>query len=163
MRTALSASRGDLAPDAVPIDGEFAVLSGSANPELARAIAHELHVSPAAAAADRFPDGETSVQLLQPVRGKTVFIIQPTAPPVRTLIEAGARAPLFIATTHALLLTGSKAKLTTGAIAKVFVTDTVKPAEPAWPDLHVVSVARLLADAIRRVTSHGSMTDSYEP
>src|SRR5207253_9905063 len=41
-----------------------------------------------ASTADHFPDGETSVNLLQPVRGKTIFIVQPTAPPVNDhLIE----------------------------------------------------------------------------
>lgn len=31
---------------------------------------------------DRFPDGEVAVQLLEPVRRKEVFLVQPTAPPV---------------------------------------------------------------------------------
>jgi ribose-phosphate pyrophosphokinase len=321
MPTEINASPRATLPVTVPIDGEFAILSGTANPELAYAIARELQVPLAAATADRFPDGETSVRLLQSVRGKTVFIVQPTAPPVndhlfellafadacrrasaahvcavipyfgysrsdkrhgrrepiaasmvarliqtmgighiitmdlhasqiegffqipvdsltavpvlceaiklhlpadtivvspdtgrlrmateyaahlrtaavvlhkvresgnqthvlrvvgdvrdrvclviddmistggtladsvRALIDAGARAPLFIAATHALLLPGSNAKLTAHGFARLFVTDTVKPAEPVWPDLHMVSVARLLADAIRRVMS----------
>jgi ribose-phosphate pyrophosphokinase len=81
---------------------------------------------------------------------------------VRTLIDVGARAPVSIAATHALLLRGAKAKLATPAVAKVFVTDTVKSAEPAWPDLHVVSVARLLADAIRRVVTDDSIGDPIQ-
>ena len=54
------------------------MISGTANPDLAHAVADELHASPAVAIAAHFPDGETSVELLEPVRGKTVFIIQPT-------------------------------------------------------------------------------------
>jgi phosphoribosylpyrophosphate synthetase len=53
-------------------------------------------------------------------------------------------------------------KLTTSVIAKVFVTDTVQPAEQPWPTLHVVAVAPLLADAIRRIISDGSRTQSLE-
>ena len=308
--------------------GEFALVSGTANPDLASAVAHELHVAPAAATATHFPDGETSVGLLEPVRGKTVFIIQSTGPPVndhlmellafadacrrasaahvcavipyfgyarsdkrngrrepitasmvarliqavgidhviaidlhasqiegffqipvdslsavsvicevlgsqlapeavvvspdvgrlrmatnyaerlqrpvvvlhkvresgrqthvthvvgdvrdrpclivddmistggtladgiRALVEAGARPAIFIAATHGLLLPGSKAKLATSAVARVFVTDTVKPAESAWPNLNVVSVARLLAQAISRVLSDGTAPES---
>jgi ribose-phosphate pyrophosphokinase len=74
---------------------------------------------------------------------------------VRALVDAGAREPIFIAATHGLLLPGSKTKLATPAVARVFVTDAVKQAEPAWPQLQVVSVARLLADAIRRIVSDG--------
>src|SRR5215467_6831297 len=62
--------------------GEFVIISGTANPDLARSIADELGVPIGAATTTRFPDGETSAELLEPVRGKTVFIVQPTAPPV---------------------------------------------------------------------------------
>jgi len=80
----------------------------------------------------------------------------------RTLTDAGARAPIFIAATHALLLPGSRVKLATSAIAKVFVTDTVQSGELLWPTLHVVAVAPLLADAIRRIITDGSTTRSLE-
>src|SRR6185369_7659796 len=70
------------------ITNEYAIISGTANSDLAHAIAAALHITPAAASAAHFPDGETSVELLEPVRGKTVFIIQPTGPPVNdNLIE----------------------------------------------------------------------------
>jgi hypothetical protein len=41
-------------------------------------------------------------------------------------------------------------------VATVFVTDTIKPAEPAWPGLEVISVAPLLAQAIRKNIGDGS-------
>lgn len=303
--------------------GEYAIISGTANFELAHAIAAELHVAPAAASAAHFPDGETSVELLEPVRGKTVFIIQPTGPPVndnliellaasdacrrasaahvcavipyfgyarsdkrhgrrepiaasmvarllqavgvdrviavdlhasqiegffqipvdglsavpvmcealrhrlepdtvvvspdvgrlqmatdyadrlgapvvvlhkirtsgdrtqvirmvgevrnrhclivddmistggtlangiRVLVDAGAQTPVFIAATHGLLLPGAKARLATTDVAKIFVTDTIKPAEPGWSNLEVISVAQLLAQAIRKNIGDG--------
>jgi ribose-phosphate pyrophosphokinase len=314
---------------AAPI-GEFAVIGGTAAPDLARAVANELHVSLAAATAAHFPDGETAVELLETVRGKTVFVVQPTGPPVndnliellafadacrrasaahvcavmpyfgyarsdkrhgrrepitasmvarliqavgidrviavdlhasqiegffqipvdslsavsvicdalqphvtrdtvvvspdvgrlrmatdyaerlqtpvvvlhkvresgrhthvmhvvgdvrdrpclivddmistggtladgmRALLDAGARAPMFIAATHGLLLPGSRSKLVTPAVARVFVTDTVNPGESLWPNLHVVSVARLLAQAIRRIIADGGLAESTE-
>jgi len=298
---------------------ELVIISGTANPYLARGIADELEVPVAAALAGRFPDGETSAELLEPVRGKTVFIVQPTAPPVndhlfellafadacrrasaghvcavvpyfgyarsdkrhgrrepitaslvarliqavgidhviavdlhaaqiegffqipvdclsavavlsqalrshlapntvvvspdvgrlgmatdyadrlqlpvvvlhkiresgsstrvmrvigdvrdrpclivddmistggtladgvRTLVAAGARPPIFIAATHGLLLPGSSEKLAIPSVAQVVVTDTVRPAEPPWPTRRIVSVAPLLAQAIRRM------------
>jgi ribose-phosphate pyrophosphokinase len=60
----------------------FRIFSGTGNPALAASIARHLGVSPAAAAVERFPDGEVSVRLLEPVRRKDVFIVQPTSPPV---------------------------------------------------------------------------------
>src|SRR5436853_1588176 len=58
------------------------IFAGTANPDLAHSIARELGVSLGACAIERFPDGETSVRLDEPVRGREVFIVQPTQPPV---------------------------------------------------------------------------------
>ena len=61
---------------------DYTLFAGTANPRLAAAIAAELGVRLAACAVERFPDGETAVRLDEPVRGRDVFIVQPTAPPV---------------------------------------------------------------------------------
>lgn len=66
----------------------FALFAGSGNPDLAAAVAREVGVPLAASVVERFPDGETSVRLDQPVRGHRVFILQPTGPPVNdNLVE----------------------------------------------------------------------------
>src|SRR5215211_6638538 len=62
--------------------GDFTIFAGTANTELAEGIARELGVRLGACAVERFPDGETSVRLDEPVRGREVFIVQPTSPPV---------------------------------------------------------------------------------
>lgn len=61
---------------------DFILFAGSANPALASAIAADLGVRPGASAVERFPDGETAVRLDETVRGRDVFLVQPTAPPV---------------------------------------------------------------------------------
>ena len=61
---------------------EFTVFAGTANPALAEAVARELGVRLGACQVERFPDGEISVRLLESVRGKQVFVVQPTSPPV---------------------------------------------------------------------------------
>jgi ribose-phosphate pyrophosphokinase len=61
---------------------DFAIFSGSANPGLAEAIAGALGEHTGACTVERFPDGEVSVRLLEPVRRKEVFLVQPTSPPV---------------------------------------------------------------------------------
>ena len=62
---------------------DFILFAGTANPALAGAIADELGVRPGICSVERFPDGELSVRLDEPVRRREVFIVQPTAPPVR--------------------------------------------------------------------------------
>jgi len=72
----------ELRKEALHVPHEFVIFSGTANPELATAIASDLGVAPGACAIDRFPDGETSIQLQESVRRKEVFLVQPLSPPV---------------------------------------------------------------------------------
>jgi ribose-phosphate pyrophosphokinase len=58
------------------------LLAGTANPALAQAVARELGAPLAGCTVERFPDGELTVRLLDSVRGRTVFVLQPTSPPV---------------------------------------------------------------------------------
>jgi ribose-phosphate pyrophosphokinase len=75
------------------VSREFTIFSGTANAALAAAIARELGVPLGACVVDRFPDGEVAVQLLEPVRRKEVFLVQPTSPPVNDgLVELLALA-----------------------------------------------------------------------
>lgn len=69
------------------------VFTGNANPVLAEKIAKIIGVSLGDAKIGKFSDGEISVQLNENVRGKDVFIIQPTCAPTNdSIIEL-----LFIA------------------------------------------------------------------
>ena len=69
-------------------DEPFALIVGTGNAALGEALARELHVAPSRCDIGRFPDGEVSVTLHETVRGRDVFILQPTSPPVdENLIE----------------------------------------------------------------------------
>lgn len=57
------------------------LFSGNANRPLAEAVAKLLNVSLGKAIVDRFSDGETHVEIMDNVRGRDVFIIQPICPP----------------------------------------------------------------------------------
>ena len=59
----------------------MAVFSGNAHPKLAHDIARRLHVPLAKAHVGRFSDGEINVEILENIRGRETFIIQPTCPP----------------------------------------------------------------------------------
>lgn len=58
------------------------ILAGNATPALAEAIAKALGVRMGKAQVQRFSDGEISVEVLDNIRGRDVFIVQSTCPPV---------------------------------------------------------------------------------
>jgi len=57
------------------------VFTGNANPALAEKVAHHLGMPLGKAHVGRFSDGETLVEIMDNVRGRDVFIIQPTCAP----------------------------------------------------------------------------------
>ncbi|MFT0212373.1 ribose-phosphate pyrophosphokinase [Pseudomonas sp. F1_0610] len=57
------------------------IFTGNANPNLARRVARQLHIPLGDASVGRFSDGEVSVEINENVRGKDVFLIQPTCAP----------------------------------------------------------------------------------
>ncbi|MBR0160842.1 MAG: ribose-phosphate pyrophosphokinase [Oscillospiraceae bacterium] len=61
---------------------EIAVFNGNANPQLAKDICSSLFITPGNCSISHFADGECSVSVYEPVRGKDVFIVQPTCNPV---------------------------------------------------------------------------------
>jgi len=60
----------------------MAVFSGNANRELAESIARHLGFPLGKLQVGRFSDGEITAEVLENVRGRDVFIVQPTCPPV---------------------------------------------------------------------------------
>lgn len=64
------------------MDSEALTLfAGNANPALAHDIARHLRVPVGRASVGRFSDGEVNVEIMENVRGRDVFIVQPTCPP----------------------------------------------------------------------------------
>lgn len=61
---------------------DMMLVAGNAVPDLARSISKILNIPLAEATVDQFSDGECAVEIHQNVRGRDVFIIQSTCPPV---------------------------------------------------------------------------------
>ena len=61
---------------------EIAVFTGNSNPALANSICSELKRSVGSSSVSQFADGECSISVYEPVRGKDVFIVQSTCKPV---------------------------------------------------------------------------------
>lgn len=75
------------------------VFTGTANPLLAQRVAQHLDTDLGNASANKFSDGEIAIELLENVRGRDVFILQPTCAPtndnlmeVLTMADALKRA-----------------------------------------------------------------------
>jgi len=60
---------------------DFAIFSGRANPALAAEIAEKLGVKLGEISIKGYADGEIGIQVHENVRGKDVYLIQPTCPP----------------------------------------------------------------------------------
>lgn len=74
----------------------FKVFSGNAHPEFGREFAKHLDVVLSKITINRFSDGEIGVQINESVRGKDVFIIQPTCMPTNdNLMELLIMADAF--------------------------------------------------------------------
>ncbi len=77
----------------------MAIFSGNAHPQLARDIARYLRLPLARAHVGRFSDGEINVEILENIRGRETFIVQPTCPPASenlmellVMVDAARRA-----------------------------------------------------------------------
>jgi ribose-phosphate pyrophosphokinase len=84
----------------VSVDSETLTLfAGNANQALAHDIARHLTTPLGRAYVGRFSDGEVNIELMENVRGRDVFIVQPTCPPVNehliellVMVDAARRA-----------------------------------------------------------------------
>jgi ribose-phosphate pyrophosphokinase len=63
-------------------NNKLKVFSGRANPAVAEKIAAELDDTLGKTTLSNFPDGEISVRIEEDVRGRDIFLVQPTCPPV---------------------------------------------------------------------------------
>ncbi|WP_297281080.1 ribose-phosphate pyrophosphokinase [uncultured Anaerococcus sp.] len=61
--------------------GELKLLSGNANPKLAKCIADNLNINLGASEIEKFSDGEIKIKINESIRGKDIYIIQPTSYP----------------------------------------------------------------------------------
>lgn len=81
------------------MSSRMTIFTGNANPTLAQAVANNLNLPLGKAKVGRFSDGEIMVEVREHIRGKDVFIIQPTCTPTNdhlmellVLVDAARRA-----------------------------------------------------------------------
>lgn len=78
---------------------EMKIVTGTAHPQLAQSICDYLGVPLGDATVTSFPDGESFVKINENIRGRDVFIVQPTCPPTNQnlmelliMVDAARRA-----------------------------------------------------------------------
>ena len=112
--------------------------------------------------------GTQVTHLVGDVAGKTCLIVDDMistggtlASAIEALLKAGARPELTIAATHGLLLAGARQKITQEAVKKILITDTVAGTPKDWPRLQIISIAPVIAGALKRLVEHRSLGDLY--
>src|SRR3974390_2253697 len=63
------------------VSDDLMVFSGNANPKLAHSVVQHLNIPLGRAMVSRFSDGEVMAEINENVRGKDVFVLQPTCAP----------------------------------------------------------------------------------
>lgn len=158
--------------DAVGEGDEFVTVSPDAGGvERARAFSKRINSSLAIIDKRRTAPGEAkAMHLIGDVTGKTAVIVDDMIDTAGTLTQAvdsllknGAKQ-VFALATHPVFSGPAISRLQESPIAKVFVTDTIPLSEQAksCSKIQVISVAGVLAEAIRRIHDHDSVSSLFD-
>lgn len=142
----------------------------------ARRLAKLLKCEIAVAVTQRTPEGDKKIvvtQVIGNVEKKRVLIVDDILASGGTMVaaaqalaKAGARE-ICCACAHGVFTPGAFDLLTNAPLQKVLITDTIAPSAEVrrHPLVEIVPVATYLAEAIRRIHGHESMTDylAYSP
>ena len=77
----VTSERARVKPATIRLSSELAILTGNANPALAKEICQALKVPLSNSFVGRFSEGEIRVKINENVRGKDTFVVQSTCPP----------------------------------------------------------------------------------
>lgn len=81
---------------------------------------------------------------------------------VEALLARGCNPNIYICATHALLSPPAVERLSHPGIKEIVVTNScVIPPEKMLPNITVLSVGQLIADAIKRIYEHGSISELF--
>lgn len=113
------------------MNGHMCILSNSAGETLVRDICERLSIEPTKRSVSRFRDGEVGVQILDNVRGSTVFVVGPTNPPLengfemillaKTALMSSAKQVILVPTYLGYARQDRKDKPRVPVSAKVFI------------------------------------------
>lgn len=152
------------------IEGEIVVVSPDVGGVARATSLAEVLGAPIAIIAKRRPEPNRCevIELIGDVSGRTAILFDDMIDTAgsaingaRALLDRGARE-VYAACTHAVLSGDAPDRLRESPIKKVIVTDTIPlPIEKRDTKIVVVSVAGLLADAIKRIHDEGSVSELF--
>lgn len=134
-----------------------------------RALSHVPQLGGTVAIVDKRRSGATTTKQANliggPVEGKVALIFDDMISTASSITgaahmvkKAGARA-IYLAATHGLLVGGAVQRIQEAPIEKLVITDTIPlTAERSLPKIHVISVAPLLGEAIKRIHRNESVS-----
>ena len=139
--------------------GTIVVSPDAGRVRMATLYAQRLETDVAVVHKERLSGSETRVaQVVGDVRGRSCLLIDDMITTGSTLAHAamalrqGGATEVFVAATHGLFVAHALHRLERAGITKLWVTDTVERGGDGWPNLQVVSIAPLIAAALRRLT-----------
>jgi ribose-phosphate pyrophosphokinase len=152
--------------------GEFVVLSPDEG-AIKRALIFQKKLGGLIAIVDKRRSGSAEVKAMNligaSVEGKSVFIFDDMISTAGTVVEAAAVATyngareVTVCATHGILCGPAIRRLTESPVKEIVITDTIPlPSEKQLPDIKVLSVAKLLADAIKRIHRNQSVSALFE-
>ena len=117
----------------------------------------------------RIPNESITGRVVGDVTGQTCVVIDDMIDTAGTitkavdaLIDAGAKE-LIVAATHAVFSGPAAERLRNSKVSEVVITDTLPiPEEAKFPTLTILSIAPLIARAIREVFEDGSVTSLFD-
>jgi ribose-phosphate pyrophosphokinase len=106
-----------------------------------------------------------ALEVIGDVKNKNVLIVDDFTITGNSLVSMadllksrGAR-DVYAAVSHGVLSKGSAARIGDSAIKRMFITDTIESQfEPLPPNMQIISVAKLFADAIRSIHDRTSVS-----
>src|SRR5207249_3638269 len=175
------ASRVILRPPMFALQPEMKVFSGSANRELAQRICNYIGVPLGQATISAFPDGETYVKIEENIRGRDVFIIQPTCPPTNdhlladdltetagtltaaaTILKKHGALDIYAAVAHAVLVDVAIPRLQKSEIKELVTTNSTPVRRIEGFPLEVQCVSELLGEGMKRIHNDESVSSLFK-
>ncbi len=138
-----------------------------------RALGHAKKLGGKLAIVDKRRDNATETRqehiIGGPIEGKVAFMFDDMISTAGTIcgaaekVHASGAKEIFVAATHGLLVGPAIEKLKKAPITQIAVTDTIPlPQEKMLPNLKILSVAPLLAEAIKRIHHDQSISILFD-
>ena len=138
--------------------------------KLARGYAKRLHADLAIVDKRRMSDSETEVMsVIGEVEGRNVLLVDDMISTAGSITQAATKVKqmgandVYIAATHAVLCGSAMSRLGEAPVKEIVLTDTIPlPEEKRRDDIKVLSVARLLGEAILRIHHSESVSSLFQ-